>query len=169
MEILANLLTATGGFYLFAVMVPLIRIDLTEHRLPNRLVLPAFPIALTSQVFGSWILGEWYRLGLSASAALVALAVGIAANRFASLGMGDVKLISAASLVLGWYNLLSPVVFVFLGFLVACAVVFSLLLLGKTTLSKSIALGPYLLAGFAVTQILTWSTYFGGFSPNFLI
>jgi leader peptidase (prepilin peptidase)/N-methyltransferase len=99
----------------------------------------------------------------------VALVCGLAANRLASLGMGDVKLISVIAMALGWYNLVSPVVFVFLGFLIASAVVFSMLLLRKTTLSNAIALGPYLLAGFAVTQILTWSTYFGGFTPNFFM
>lgn len=167
--ILANLLAAAGSAYLFAVLIPLIRIDLREHRLPNRLVLPAFPIAVIGQVVATWILEEWSRLICSVSAALIALLIGLVANRYASLGMGDVKLIAAASLILGWYSLLSPIVFVFLGFLIASAVVFVLLLLRRTTLSNSIALGPYLLAGFALTQMLTWSTYFGGLTPNFFI
>jgi leader peptidase (prepilin peptidase)/N-methyltransferase len=167
MEVLANLFAAAGSFYVFAIMLPLARIDIREHRLPNVLVLPAFPITLIGQLLGSWILNEWTRIAISIFAALAALLCGIAANRFASLGMGDVKLISVIAMVLGWYNLVSPVVFVFLGFLIASAVVFSMLLFRKTTLSNSIALGPYLLAGFAVTQMLTWSTYFGGFTPNF--
>jgi leader peptidase (prepilin peptidase)/N-methyltransferase len=167
MEVLANLFAAAGSLYIFAILVPLARIDIREHRLPNVLVLPAFPITLIGQLLGSWILNEWTRIAISIFAALAALLCGIAANRFASLGMGDVKLISVIAMVLGWYNLVSPVVFVFLGFLIASAVVFSMLLFRKTALSNSIALGPYLLAGFAVTQMLTWSTYFGGFTPNF--
>ena len=167
MEVLANLFAAAGSLYIFAILVPLARIDIREHRLPNVLVLPAFPITLIGQLLGSWILNEWIRTAISIFAALAALLCGIAANRFASLGMGDVKLISVIAMVLGWYNLVSPVVFVFLGFLISSAVVFSMLLFRKTALSNSIALGPYLLAGFAVTQMLTWSTYFGGFTPNF--
>ena len=169
MEVLANLFAAAGSIYILAIMVPLTRIDIREHRLPNVLVLPAFPITLIGQLLGSWILFDWARIASSMIAGIVALVCGIAANRFASLGMGDVKLISVIAMALGWYNQVSPVVFVFLGFLIASAVVFSMLLLQKTTLSNAIALGPYLLAGFAVTQILTWSTYFGGFTPNFFM
>lgn len=169
MEVLANLFAAAGSIYIFAIIVPLTRIDIREHRLPNVLVLPAFPINLIGQVIGSWILIEWQRLAFSISACIVAILIGLAANRFASLGMGDVKLIAAAAMALGWYSPISPVLFVFLGFVIASAVVFAMLLLQKTTLSNSIALGPYLLVGFAVTQILTWSTYFGGFTPYFFM
>jgi leader peptidase (prepilin peptidase)/N-methyltransferase len=169
MEVLANLFAAAGSIYIFAITVPLTRIDIREHRLPNVMVLPAFPITLIGQLLGSWMLFEWSRIASSIVAGIVALVCGLAANRFASLGMGDVKLISVIAMALGWYNLVSPVVFVFLGFLIASAVVFLMLLLQKTTLSNAIALGPYLLAGFAVTQILTWSTYFGGFTPNFFM
>jgi len=169
MEFLANLFSAAGSIYILTVMYPLVRIDIREHRLPNALVLPAFPITLLGQVVGSWILVEWHRVAFSISAALIALLIGLLANRFASLGMGDVKLIAAAAMALGWYSLVSPVLFVFLGFVIASAVVFVMLVLQKTTLSNSIALGPYLLAGFAVTQILTWSTYFGGFTPYFFM
>jgi leader peptidase (prepilin peptidase)/N-methyltransferase len=169
MDFLANLFAAAGSIYILAVMYPLVRIDIREHRLPNVLVLPAFPISLIGQIIGSWILLEWQRLAFSISASLIALLIGLAANKFASLGMGDVKLIAAAAMALGWYSLVSPVLFVLLGFVIASAVVFVMLMFQKTTLSNSIALGPYLLAGFAVTQILTWSTYFGGLTPNFFM
>jgi leader peptidase (prepilin peptidase)/N-methyltransferase len=169
MEVLANLFAAAGSIYILAVMCPLVRIDIREHRLPNVLVLPAFPITLIGQVIGCWILFEWQRVAFSISASIVAFLIGLVANRFASLGMGDVKLIAAAAMALGWYSPVSPVLFVFLGFVIASAVVLMMLLMQKTTLSNSIALGPYLLAGFAVTQILTWSTYFGGFTPYFFM
>lgn len=85
------------------------------------------------------------------------------------MGMGDVKLISAIALSLGWFSFLAPLLAVIMAFVIACVVVLVMVALRKTTLGSSFALGPYLLAGFALTQILTWSTYFGGFSPNFLM
>ncbi len=159
----------SGAFYLLAVAWPLTKIDIREHRLPNRLVLPAFPISLIGQSIASAISNQWLNLAVALVWALVAFVVGLAANRWASLGMGDVKLISAISLALGWFSFLAPLVALVLAFVIAGVFVLALLTLGKTSLGRSIALGPYLLAGFAVTQILTWSTYLGGFSPNFFI
>ncbi len=168
-EFLANSFALTGTIYLVAVTWPLSRIDVREHRLPNRLVLPAFPIAIVGQAMASAISNQWINLATALAAALIAFGVGLAANRWASLGMGDVKLISATSLCLGWFSFIAPLIAILLAFVLASVVVLVLLAMRKTTLSNSLALGPYLLAGFALTQILTWSTYLGGFSPNFLI
>jgi hypothetical protein len=56
-----------------------------------------------------------------------------------------------------------------LAFIIASLVVLVLIGLGRSSLKSSIALGPYLLVGFVLTQMLTWSTYLGGFSPNFFM
>lgn len=168
-SILPTAFAMSGTFYLLAVAWPLTKIDIREHRLPNRLVLPAFPISIIGQTIASAISNQWLNLTVAIAWALVAFVVGLAANRWASLGMGDVKLISAISLALGWFSFLAPLVALVLAFVIAGVFVLALLTLGKTSLGRSIALGPYLLAGFAVTQILTWSTYLGGFSPNFFI
>lgn len=168
-QILPTAFAMSGTFYLFAVAWPLTKIDIREHRLPNPLVLPAFPISLVGQIIASAISNQWQKLTVALAWALVAFVVGLAANRWASLGMGDVKLISAISLALGWFSFLAPLVALVLAFVIAGVFVLALIALGKTSLGRSIALGPYLLAGFAVTQILTWSTYLGGFLPNFFI
>lgn len=166
---LANYFALAGTLYLLATAWPLSRIDIREHRLPNRLVLPAFPITLLGQLIASGISNQWLNLAVGLAVTVVAFCVGMAANRWASLGMGDVKLISAISFSLGWFSFLAPLIAIVLAFVIASLVVLLLIALRKTTFSSSIALGPYLLAGFAVTQILTWSTYLGGFTPNFLI
>jgi leader peptidase (prepilin peptidase)/N-methyltransferase len=168
-EFLILVLPALGPIYLMAVAWPLSRIDIKEHRLPNRLVLPALPIALLGQLFASVVGNQWSNLGVSILAGLTAFAIGLAANRWASLGMGDVKLTTAISLSLGWFSFMAPLVAIVLAFFTASVVVVALFALGKTSLGQSIALGPYLLIGFVVTQILTWSTYLGGFSPNLLM
>jgi len=146
-----------GPIYLLAVAWPLTRIDLRERRLPNRLVLPAFPIAVSSQLIACTISGEWWRIALSVAFAAAALLVGILANRTAALGMGDVKLISAIFLCLGWFNVVTPLIALVVGFIAAAAVVLVLVSLRRSTLGSTIALGPYLLFGFAgaFTQILT--------------
>jgi leader peptidase (prepilin peptidase)/N-methyltransferase len=166
---LANCFALAGTLYILVIAWPLSRIDIREHRLPNRLVLPAFPITLLGQLIAAGISNHWLNLAAGLAAAIIAFCVGLAANRWASLGMGDVKLITAISLSLGWFSFLAPLIAIVFAFFIASLVVLLMIALRKTTFSSSIALGPYLLAGFVLTQILTWSTYLGGFTPNFLI
>jgi leader peptidase (prepilin peptidase) / N-methyltransferase len=164
----ADFFASLGAIYLFAVAWPLSRIDIREHRLPNRLVLPAFPIALVGLAIAAVISSRWLDLALTILAASIAFAVGLLVNRFGSLGMGDVKLIAATTLSIAWFNLLAPIIALVLGLVLASAVILVQLIRGRTNLQSEIALGPYLLAGFVSTQILTWSSYLGGFSPNVL-
>lgn len=159
----------SGALYLMAVSVRLSIIDIREHRLPNRLVLPAFPIAFAGELIASALGNTWLNLISAVGCALLALIIGLAANRWATLGMGDVKLIGAIALSLGWFSFLAPLISVVLAFFIACAAVLVLVVLRKTTLGSSFALGPYLLIGFVLTHMLTWSTYLGGFSPNFFM
>lgn len=142
-----------GPAYLLAVAWPLSKIDLRERRLPNALVLPAIPVTLLGQIISASLTGEWWRLGLSVLASLVAFGVGLAVNRGAGMGMGDVKLITAMSLALGWFSPLSPLVALFIGFAVASVVVLVLFVAQKSKLGSSIALGPYLLVGFAASLV----------------
>jgi leader peptidase (prepilin peptidase)/N-methyltransferase len=142
-----------GPAYLIAVAVPLARIDIREHRLPNKLVLPLFPIALLGQLVASFIGGDWQRLASAAVAAAVAFVLGLIVNHFAALGMGDVKLIAGMSLALGWFNPLLPLLALVAGFMAATVFVLVLLMLRKTRMGSSIALGPYLLFGFATALV----------------
>lgn len=148
LEILFSLL---GPAYLLSVSWPLSKIDLRERRLPNALVLPAIPITLMGQIASASISGEWWRLALALFAAVIAFAVGIAVNRGAGMGMGDVKLIAAITLALGWFSPLSPLVALFIGFAAATLVILVMFIARKTRLGSSIALGPYLLVGFAAS------------------
>ncbi|WP_296630263.1 prepilin peptidase [Rhodoluna sp.] len=142
-----------GPAYLLAVAVPLARIDVREHRLPNKLVLPLMPIALLGQLIAGLVGGDWLRMGMAAIAAIVAFVVGLLVNRFADLGMGDVKLITGMSLALGWFSALSPLLALVAGFMAATVFVLLMLLLRKTRMGSSVALGPYLLFGFAAALV----------------
>jgi leader peptidase (prepilin peptidase)/N-methyltransferase len=147
-----------GPLYLVAVAWPLTVIDLRERRLPNRLTLPAFPIALFGQGLAV-ILGAnpWRWLG-AFIASIVAFIICLALNRFAGLGMGDVKLISGITLALAWFSALLPLYALFVALVTAGLASLVLLALRKTRMGSSIALGPYLLFGFLVCFIAQgWS------------
>jgi leader peptidase (prepilin peptidase)/N-methyltransferase len=147
------LLAAIGPLYLIAVAWPLARIDIREHRLPNRLVLPAFPIILAGQTAANFLTMDfWPTIGALVLAS-VAFGVGLIANRKNSLGMGDVKLIAAMALALGWYNPQSMVLALSVAFVAAGVTVAARFAVKKTNMGSSIALGPYLLAGFSVVAI----------------
>ena len=148
LEILFSLL---GPGYLLAVAWPLSKIDLRERRLPNALVLPAIPITLAGQIIAASLSNEWWRLGLALVAAAIAFAVGLVVNRGAGMGMGDVKLIAAMTLALAWFSPFSPLIALFIAFAAASMVVLVLYFARKTKLGSSIALGPYLLVGFAAS------------------
>ncbi|WP_296648841.1 A24 family peptidase [Rhodoluna sp.] len=152
--IFAMLLPWLGPAYLLAVAWPLAKTDIREHRLPNRLVLPALPITLLSQLLTAWLEDAWMQALLALGVAAVAFVIGLLLNRLASLGMGDVKLITVIALALGWFSPMSPLVAVFLAFLAASLAVLPLLILRKLSRSKSIALGPYLLGGFSAALAL---------------
>ena len=165
--LLSGIFASLGAIYLLAVAGPLSVIDIREHRLPNKFILPAFPIIIFGFVVASSIENSWQQTLFALISSLVAFGIGLLINRYGSLGMGDVKLIAAMTLALAWFDLFAPVLALAAGLLLAAAVILILLVTGRTTLSQSIALGPYLLLGFVVTQILTWSSYFGGFDPYF--
>jgi leader peptidase (prepilin peptidase)/N-methyltransferase len=130
---------------------PLAVIDLREHRLPNRLVLPAYPIALVSQLVATIISLDWARFLVCVLCAVLVLAIGILANYFDVLGMGDVKLAGALALILGYFNLYLPIVAIGIAFVLAFGVIILLLFKGRVSLGTSIPLGPYLLLSFIGT------------------
>lgn len=146
----ADLFAWLGPIYLLAVAWPLTRIDLRERRLPNRLVIPAFPITLFGQLSAALMGGNWMSIGIALACGLGAFVVGLLVNHFANLGMGDVKLIAAITLALAWFNPLSPFIALLLGFAVATVVVVAMLIRRNIKMGSTVALGPYLLVGFAL-------------------
>ena len=147
-----------GPLYLVAVAWPLMVIDLRERRLPNRLTLPAIPITLLGHGLAIMLGADLGRLLGALVTASVAFVVCLLLNRFAGLGMGDVKLISGIALSLGWFSPLLPLAALLIAFVAAGAVSLALLALQKTRMGSSIALGPYLLFGFVVCFIAQgWS------------
>lgn len=137
-----------GVAYLLIVAWPLAKIDIREHRLPNRLVLPAFPVIILGQLTTSIISANWWPITLALVATVFAFIIGVAANHAAGLGMGDVKLIAAITLALAWYSPIYPLWALLLAFVFASAVILFKIIRGTSRLKSTVALGPYLLVGF---------------------
>jgi leader peptidase (prepilin peptidase)/N-methyltransferase len=144
--------------YIAAVSFPLAVIDLREHRLPNRLVVPGMALAVTlglTQVVATNASpmpadrSYWAPLicGVGAFAVFLVLAL------LGGMGMGDVKLAAVLGAAAG-----------FLGWEVALAALMSAFLLGglgaltqkginrirRKPHTSHIPFGPYMLAGFWV-------------------
>ena len=79
---------------------------------------------------------------------VVTFALSLFVNRLGLMGMGDVKLMSAMALALGWYSPLLPALALLISFLIAGLAATALLAFGRIKLGGSMPLGPYLIAGF---------------------
>ena len=99
---------ALPAYLFFAwLAVALVWIDVDVHRLPDGLVLPAYPALLALLACATLGAGEWRPLrdALVAMAGMYALYFVMAMISPASLGFGDVKLSGLIGLVLGWLGL----------------------------------------------------------------
>lgn len=125
-----------------AVAPPLARVDLAEHRLPNRLVLPALAAGVVGLGVGWLVSGVPPLVPLLAAAIYAGLLFVFAL--FGGMGMGDVKLAAALGLAAPTVTIavLSPLLAFLLG---GVAAVFVLIRRGR---KARIAFGPFLLAGY---------------------
>jgi leader peptidase (prepilin peptidase)/N-methyltransferase len=157
-ENLSSVFSALGLGYLVFTAWPLAKTDILERRLPNKYVLPGFPITWAGQLLagfsGSGFNGMFYAF----VSALLVFTVSLLINRAGLLGMGDVKLMTLMSLALGWYSMLLPIIAFGLTFLIAGLVAIALVITKRIRVGGSMPLGPYLIAGFLGTLTLAvWS------------
>jgi leader peptidase (prepilin peptidase) / N-methyltransferase len=129
--------------------VPLVVIDLKEHRLPNRITLPLVPILIVLLAIAAWGTGEWDRFTRSLLAGLVLLMVYLVLHLIypAGLGFGDVKLAASIGLVLGWLSWDAVLWGTFAAFLLSAVVSIALLVARRATIKTAIAFGPFMLVG----------------------
>ncbi len=130
------------ALYVAAVAPELSRIDLAEHRLPNRLVVPGLVVGVLAAA-GSW--------ATNGTPPLVPLVAGVAYGGllfvfalFGGMGMGDVKLAAVLGLASPTVAIAiaSPLIAFLIGGVVAVVV---LIVRGR---GGRIPFGPFLLAGF---------------------
>ena len=139
---------AIPALYVAAVTPELARIDLAEHRLPNRLVVPGIAIGLLAAA-GSWATtGAVPFVPLAAGAVYFGVLFVVALP--GGMGMGDVKLAAALGLASPTTTvaLASPLIAFLLGGVVALVV---LITRGR---DRRIPFGPFLLAGYVGALVL---------------
>jgi leader peptidase (prepilin peptidase)/N-methyltransferase len=135
-----------GLGYFAATTIPLIVIDLRERRLPNKITLPGIAISL----LGIALTLDWMKVLIALGASAAIFGVGTLLSLRGFIGMGDVKLMTGLSLLLTWFSphlLWQSLLWAFLS---AGVFVVGGMLFKKITTRSTIALGPYLLAGFWV-------------------
>jgi leader peptidase (prepilin peptidase)/N-methyltransferase len=141
---------ALPAFLLFAwLTVGLVWIDADVHRLPDGLVLPAYPALLALLLVATLGLGDWWALARALSCLAVVFTVFFLMNLLSpsSLGFGDVKLSGLIGLLLGWLGVQQAVTGIAAGFLVGGLVALVMLLAQRVGLRSHIAYGPSLLLG----------------------
>jgi leader peptidase (prepilin peptidase)/N-methyltransferase len=136
--------------YLAAVGVALAMIDLDVQRLPDKLTLPAYPVALV--LLGIAALADaagWpYARALIGMAALFGFYATLWLVYPAGMGLGDVKLSGVLGLYLGWLSWRALVVGAASAFLVGAVVSIAVLLLVKGSGRKTkVPFGPFMLLG----------------------
>jgi leader peptidase (prepilin peptidase)/N-methyltransferase len=140
------------------VSLPLVKTDLRERRLPNRLVLPVLASSIVFTALASTVLNDWSRFWYALLTSFTVFFFGVWLNLRGQLGMGDVKLATALAQSIAWFS--PHLAFAALVVAFSAAMVQILVLHIKrrrrfgSRPSDSLAFGPYLLLGFAVT--LAW-------------
>lgn len=124
--------------------------DATTKQLPNRVLLPAYPITAVLLTFAAWRADEasglWRSIASGTVLYVLFLAVALA-GATGSLGFGDVKLAGVLGLFLGFLGWSTVWLGMMLGFGLAAACVLARRLLQPTLNSRSLPLGPALLLG----------------------
>jgi leader peptidase (prepilin peptidase)/N-methyltransferase len=150
--------------YLAAIAIALAAIDLDVLRLPDRIVLPSYGVALALLIPTAVIEQSWTAIvrGLIA-AALMYACYWILAVLPKGMGGGDLKLAPLLGLYLGWLSWSSVAVGAFAGFLLGGVFGTVLLITRMATRKTRIPFGPYMLAGaflavFATAPIAHWYT-----------
>ncbi len=124
-------------------------IDITEHRLPNALMLPSFGALLTC-VLVAWVQDGTgtaaLRAGMGALLSFLAFLV-LSVLRSGGMGGGDVKLAGLLGGLAAWASWESLVVCFAAAFLSAGVFALAGLMLGRLRTTQAVPFGPFLILG----------------------
>jgi leader peptidase (prepilin peptidase)/N-methyltransferase len=156
-ELVATCVALVAFLYLAAVSVALAAIDVDTHTLPNRIVLPAYPVAAALLTIAGLLGGEPERVLTSFLGGGVMFGVYflLALVYPGGMGFGDVKLAGILGLYLGWLSWGSLAVGAFSAFLLGGLFSLVLILTRKADRKSGIPFGPWMLAA-------AWIGVFGG-------
>jgi leader peptidase (prepilin peptidase)/N-methyltransferase len=146
---IAGGLVLVGFLYFAAITVALGLIDIDTHTLPNRIVLPAYLVAIVLLVAASVVSGDYAAL-VRAGIGMAALWLAYAAMAFAypgGMGFGDVKLAGVIGIFLGWSGWGALAVGALAAFLLGGLYAVALIVLRRANRKSGIPFGPWMLAG----------------------
>ena len=155
--------------YLAGIAVALALIDLDTKRLPDAIVLPAYPAGAALLALASWNPGganDWSVL-VRAFLGCAVLFAGYFVLMFiypAGMGFGDVKLAGVLGLYLAWTGWGAFAVGAFAAFLVGGVFSIALLAVGRASRKSAIPFGPWMIAGAAIGLAVgerLWAAYLG--------
>ena len=137
-------------------------IDLDVRRLPDRLTLPAYPVAAAALAACSATTGDWSALARAAACAglgvvaflLAAFLAELLSPGSGGLGLGDVKLSGTLAGLLGWWGWWPPLYGLLTGFILGGLVAAALLLVRRADRRSHLSFGPALIAGAYVWAVL---------------
>lgn len=138
--------------YLAATAMLLGVIDLDVRRLPDAIVLPAYPTTLVLLTLASWNPAgpsQWANGGraLAAAAVLFAIYAVMALAYPAGVGLGDVKLAGILGAYLGWFGWGTLAVGGFAAFATGGLFFAGALLFGRSGWRSRLPFGPWMLVG----------------------
>lgn len=145
----ASVLLVLAFLYLMAISVALTMIDLDTHRLPNAIVLPAYPVMLVLLTSASALSGDWGAL-LRAVSGMVALAAAyllLAVAVPGGMGFGDVKLAGVIGLALAYLGWGPLAVGSFGAFLLGGTFAIVLVVTRRAGRRSGIPFGPWMVGG----------------------
>ena len=136
----------------------LIVIDLAVFRLPDKIVLPLYPIVFGGLAVTAAMFDVWGSLGraAAAAAALLAFYFVLALINPSGLGLGDVKLSGALGAFLGWLGWPAVLAGTLAAFVINAVVALVLLAAGRVGAKSGIAFGPAMVIG-AVAGAAYWA------------
>jgi leader peptidase (prepilin peptidase)/N-methyltransferase len=127
---------------------PLAATDLTEHRLPDKLTLPAMALTAALLITASWQNDDFAALGRAAIAAAAAAVFFLALALITrQVGGGDVKLAALTGMLPGWLGWNHFVLALLSGLLLATVTAGVLIATRRISRRDPLPLGPFLLAG----------------------
>jgi len=128
-------------------------IDLAARRIPNVIVIPAYPITAALLAVASVPSGLWWPLGRAGIAAtgLAAFYLVLGLAFPAGMGLGDVKWAGILGAYLGWLGWSPVVAGTLIAFFVAAAVVLAARLVGRRP--SSLPMAPLMTLG-AIAAVL---------------
>jgi leader peptidase (prepilin peptidase) / N-methyltransferase len=155
---------AVPAFLFFtAVGIALSLIDLETKRLPNRLVLPAYPVLAVLLAAAAGWQGDWWAFvrALIGGAALYAFFFAVVFIYPAGMGFGDVKLAGLIGGVLGYLSWATLIIGAFAGFLLGAVIGVALIAAGRAGRKTAVPFGPFMVAGallavFVADPIADW-------------